>query len=395
MKKALIIAIYSLLSAAFFLAFPPASKATIMGVDVGDLIKIQNDHDPATHDDETVYYYDRDWNRRPFLNRRVFESWYSDFSGVKELTPAEIASIRMAAPIVYRPGTRLIKIPSVPKVYAVEPGGVLRWVTSEDVAKTLYGNDWSKRVDDVPESYFANYREGAPLTAPVWPSGTFVRRASDASLWYINGLTKRHVAPAAAEALRVSDNHVVVTSSDLANYADGADLVSADFALTDAAQQTLAEPLNAPLLDFPVTATAAAPGQEAVLYTLRLTDRQAVALKRIQVTLSGPLWNGSTPLLTDLKFVDQKGNVLFGSQELAARGSASETLTFIGSHLVLGDETSVIELRAKVDPAMPVGSKLTVSAAREQVRVANGSNSDNIANFYPPSSFPVSTLEIE
>ena len=366
-----------------------------MGIDVGDLIKIQNDHNPATHDDETIYYYDRDWFRRPFLNRRVFESWYRDFGGVKEITPAEMASIRLAAPIVYRPGTRLIKIPSVPKVYAVEPGGVLRWVTGEAVAKALYGNDWSKRVDDVLESYFANYREGAPLTAPVWPSGTFVRRASDATLYYINGLTKRHVSPTAEAALRLGEEHIVTASSDLADYADGGDLNSVDFALTDAAQQTLAEPLNAPLIDFPVTATTAGPGEEAVLYTLRLTDRQTVALKKIQVTLDGRLWSGSTPLLTEIKFVDQKGTVLFGTQELAAAGSATETLTFTGSQLVLGDEASVIELRAKIDPAMPVGSKLTVSAAREQVKLANGSNSDSLADFYPRSSFSTSTLEIK
>ena len=104
------------------------AQATVMGVYPGTLIKLEDDKDPATNEDKVVYYFDKEWQRRPFPNQKVYESWYTGFSGVKSITKAEMAEIQLGPPIIYRPGTRLVKIPSIPKVYAVEPNGVLRTV---------------------------------------------------------------------------------------------------------------------------------------------------------------------------------------------------------------------------------------------------------------------------
>src|SRR5512142_160585 len=120
MKKALWLAIFSL-----FLAMPAVvpARATVFGIAPGDLIKLQDDHDPKTLEDRVVYYYDKDWYRHPFPNQKVFQSWYRDFSGVKEITKEEMAQLPLSTPVTYRPGTRLVKIPSIAKGYAVEPGG--------------------------------------------------------------------------------------------------------------------------------------------------------------------------------------------------------------------------------------------------------------------------------
>jgi plastocyanin len=52
----------------------------------------------------------------------------------------------------------MIKINSDPKTYAISAGGKLRHITSEAVAVALYGSDWNKKIDDVPDGFFPNYK---------------------------------------------------------------------------------------------------------------------------------------------------------------------------------------------------------------------------------------------
>ena len=69
--------------------------------------------------------------RYVFPNEATYKSWYSDFSGVVTISADELASYPLAANVVVRPGTKLVKITTDPKVYAVEANGVLRWVQTE------------------------------------------------------------------------------------------------------------------------------------------------------------------------------------------------------------------------------------------------------------------------
>jgi len=110
-----------------------------------------------------IYYYASDGKRYVFPNERIYKSWFTDFSGVVMITDEELASIPIGGNVTYRPGIRLIKIESDPKVYAVAQGGILRWITNEQVAKDLYGADWSKLVDDIEVTLFVNYKEGEQL----------------------------------------------------------------------------------------------------------------------------------------------------------------------------------------------------------------------------------------
>ena len=59
--------------------------------------------------------------------------------------------------MTYKPGVRMVKITTDPKVYAVSKGGVLRWVSSPDVATDIYGADWAEHVDDISDAFFFNY----------------------------------------------------------------------------------------------------------------------------------------------------------------------------------------------------------------------------------------------
>ena len=110
-----------------------------------------------------VYYCGADGKRYVFVNEQAYLSWYADFSTVKVISDADLAQIPLGGNVTYRPGARLVKIQTDPKVYAVARGGVLRWVMTEAVATRLYGANWNKMIDDVPDSFFVNYTVGAPI----------------------------------------------------------------------------------------------------------------------------------------------------------------------------------------------------------------------------------------
>lgn len=113
-----------------------------------------------------VYYCGANGKRYAFPHERVYFTWYTDFKNVKTITDAELASLPLGGNVTYRPGSRLVKLESIPNVYAVEKGGVLRWIQSPAVAAQLYGSNWSKKVDDLSDAFFTNYRLGdAILTA--------------------------------------------------------------------------------------------------------------------------------------------------------------------------------------------------------------------------------------
>jgi len=112
----------------------------------------------------SVYYCGADGKRYVFVNAPAYFSWYPDFSGVQTVSDATLANIPIGGNITYRPGSRMVKIMSDPKTYVVARGGVLRWVETEDAAARLYGANWNTMIDDVPDSFFVNYKVGAPIT---------------------------------------------------------------------------------------------------------------------------------------------------------------------------------------------------------------------------------------
>lgn len=149
--------LYSLLpSAALLVAAMAAGALNSATVASGGLIKASL---PA------VYYVGADGKRYVFPNDKTYFSWYNDFSSVNTVSDEELAAYTIGGNVTYKPGTRLVKIQSDPKVYAVDNGGVLRWVKTEAAAVALFGSNWSKQVDDVSDSFFTNYSLGADISS--------------------------------------------------------------------------------------------------------------------------------------------------------------------------------------------------------------------------------------
>ncbi len=206
----------------------------------GDLIK--------TDAYSTVYYLGEDGKRYGFPNEATFFSWYDDFSGVMTVAQDELESYRVAGMITMRPGTKLVKIQSDPRVYAVEPGGALRWIDSEETAQALYGDAWNTIIVDVPDAFIGNYSvngvaygnstdadiEATALDGSEYPAGAVVQWEGSDDVYYIDtdGMARKFADEAAMSANRYSMDDVIVATS-VAMPAMGAEITGADADLTD------------------------------------------------------------------------------------------------------------------------------------------------------------------
>lgn len=153
-------AIMLALSAAFALMItvPSAQAATYIPLSAlhqGDLIRGQSF--------TAVYYYGADGFRYVFPNDKTYFTWYKNFDSVKWVTDSDLTKIQIGGNVTYKPGARMIKINSDPRVYVISKGGLIRAIGSEEVAKALYGAKWNKQIDDVADGFFTNYKIGGTI----------------------------------------------------------------------------------------------------------------------------------------------------------------------------------------------------------------------------------------
>ena len=192
----------------------------------GDLIKMNGL--------SSVYYLAGDGKRYVFPNESSYFSWYGDFSSVKTIAQSELESYPLGANVTVRPGTKLVKITTNPKVYAVIAGGKLLAIPDEATATTLYGANWAKRVIDVSDAFFTNYTiDTATVSATAYPQGSLIKTAADASIYYINadGTASKITTEAAFNANRFKWADVITTT--LAIPTAGADITGGVSTITD------------------------------------------------------------------------------------------------------------------------------------------------------------------
>ncbi len=146
------------------------------GLEVGDLVK--------TSSAPAVYFIGGNGERHPFPNEMTFFSWFEGFDAVKMISEEVMASLVLGDTVRVRPGTHLIKVQSLNKVYAVEPGGGLLWIPTEEVARMYFGEEWAKRVVDIPSAYFSSYTNAGELCyeCELYPIGSVIRK--EGTLWY-------------------------------------------------------------------------------------------------------------------------------------------------------------------------------------------------------------------
>lgn len=203
----------------------------------GDLMK--------TATSATVYYYGYDGKRHAFPLEKVYFSWYSNFSGIKIVTDGELAGMPLGRNIVVRPGSWLVKLITDPKVYAVEPEGTLRHITSTAQASDLYGPTWHSRVIDLPDAFYADYRDGGALPASRHPTGTVFRYTGENNIYLLtNGYSRRFASLVSWSAYHYSDQFTLSVPYQSYRYPSGADVDQFKVALSDTAQTLMANERN-------------------------------------------------------------------------------------------------------------------------------------------------------
>lgn len=296
------------------------SMAQAATLSPGDLIKASG---PA------VYYYAADGKRYVFPNEKTYFSWYTGFSSVVTITDAELAAITIGGNVTVRPGTKLVKITTDPKTYAVTGScATLHWIQTEEIAKKLYGNSWNTRVVDVPDAFFVDYQVGSAVTTNVHPDGQIVYYASDASKFYvIDGGVKRMLTSNGISANKLVTANAVVTDvtyangSDVTAYEDGLGKVNCGTG-TVAVKGSVTVSLAS---DTPAGKTLPKNGASVELakFNLAADSNDAVitsiSLKRIGV--------GSTSDFANVYLYDSNGNRLTSGRTI---NSATNVVSFNG-----------------------------------------------------------------
>lgn len=368
----------------------------------GDLIKMNGL--------SSVYYLGSDGKRYVFPNESTYFSWYSDFSKVVTIPQAELESYPLGKNVTVRPGTKLVKITTNPKVYAVTPGGVLLAIPSETVAATLWGANWAKRVIDVPDAFFTNYTIGSgTVAATAYPAGSIVKFGTAADVYYINAdgtgskiateaaflangfnwndvVTSTLTAPTAGTAITAKDTTIADTSSGAGGtiYAGGSGLTVALSGDTAASRNI---PSLSTLVPFTtVNLTASSDGAVTV-------DQMVFTRKGTGATTDfdgGYLYSGDSLLSTKRSVNSSDNTITFTALNLSIPAGATKAVTLkmnavdaaAGNHYFqLTSASNVSTNGATVSGSFPVaGNLMTYSSGvnAATITVTGGSGSSNL-----------------
>lgn len=224
LRKAFVVSVMSITVLSMSMVAVPMQVGA--AAQAGDLIKMDGL--------SSVYYLGADGKRYVFPNEATYFSWYSDFSGVVTIPQAELESYPLGKNITVRPGTKLVKITTNPKVYAVEPNGQLVAIPDEATAAALYGANWAQRIVDIPDSFFTNYDISSKVaSSSAYPAGSLIKFAGSEDVYYIaeDGSARMIADEAvmAANRFRMSD----VISATISMPSVGSPITGAETALTD------------------------------------------------------------------------------------------------------------------------------------------------------------------
>ena len=370
-----------------FAAFVPVASAATLSA--GDLIKASG---PA------VYFYAEDGKRYTFPTQSTYMTWYTDFSSVKTITDDELAAIDLAGNVVVRPGTKLVKITTVPKVFAVEPNGKLTWVKTEAAAKALYGDNWAKTVIDVPDGFWVNYTDaGTELDGTAYPAGQLVKYADSADIFYVNADGTKSLISSAGFTANKWNSAFVVTAPATISMTSGSEITERVATLVDSSQGggagvvvpgvsgSVAVSLSAMTpgaSNIPTNATSAAANvpMTKLNFTAGSSDVTVTGVKVTRSNLSQDaalsavkLFDGTTQLGTSQN-LNATHQAVFSNISLVVPANTTKTLTlsatmtlsadYNGNIIVLGvNSASDITSTASVSGSFPVnGNSMTLNS---------------------------------
>lgn len=162
-------------------AFVPAGAALAAPMcpelSAGDLFKVTGN--------SAVYLVNSSNKRMYFPNAEVYNTWYKDFSGITTIDTSCVEAFPSGGGVNFRPGSRLVKTPVSPSVYAVGPNNMKMKIADEATASALYGSNWSTLVRTLNDVFDSNYNVGAPLSGATLHNGQLVKKSGESTVYYV------------------------------------------------------------------------------------------------------------------------------------------------------------------------------------------------------------------
>lgn len=191
----------------------------------GLIVKRISDNVATTAFDSTLFVLGCHDTIHIFPSEQTYKTWWPNFENVSYVEGAFIATKELEDNVTVRPGTYLVKQPTSPKVYAVEPNGILRWIPDEATAKELYGVNWNKIIIDLSDELFADYTIGENLTATKYPDGVIGYLPVEGRVVYLSGTSYYNLPGDMIDSMRLSTTFLVPLSATvMATYTDGGEL---------------------------------------------------------------------------------------------------------------------------------------------------------------------------
>ena len=190
-----------------------AGEALPPNINVSDLVKSSSS--------AAVYYIGQDNKKHDFPNELIYKTWYDSFSPVKIISAADLDKIVAGKEVYIREGTYLVKRANESKVYAIEPGGTLRWIETEIIAMSLYGSKWTDRVVDISSDMFNQYTVGSPVASNVHPTASLISYSGGIKIYYIENGQKREVSTGIFTQSRFQTRFVAKGIASTLIYPDG------------------------------------------------------------------------------------------------------------------------------------------------------------------------------
>jgi len=130
---------------------------------VGDLIKVNGLG--SAHGE--VYYIDSNLKRELFVNRVVYNSWYSDFSKLKIIPQTDFEALQLGSNVTAKAGS-IIKFENSDVVYSVSPGRNISAITPAD-AQEQFGSNWQNKLLIVQSSFENDYTKNSESSVVYVP----------------------------------------------------------------------------------------------------------------------------------------------------------------------------------------------------------------------------------
>ena len=351
---------------------------------------------PQGVQDAAVYYIGSDGKKYVFPDPKTYFTWYENFNDVIRVSIAELDMYPDGGAVTYRAGTKLVTHENTARVYAIEPGGVYRWIPTAEIASSLYGANWGSRVQDVIPGYFSSSYVAGPDMGSTHAIGTLLQVGAD--IYYVSSSSQvRPFADADAFEVNGFKYSDAISVANVSGWSMGSSITGEEVALSGFMPAEGSTPVT-PAGGLSLSMSANNPVSATIISDDSSTAQALVPFLAVNLTAS----SAGSVRVTQMKFErtgisadsDISNTYLYyGNERLVEGGSlSSKILTFNdtsaeGIITIPAGATRTVWLKA--DLAVPTAASKTIGFNLTEVV----SNASSLSGSYPLVGNAMSTAQ--